>query len=92
MVPAGHLGQQTRQIVAMPLRMAAIVGLLAHRWRVHVWYSWPGGPWIGAGIAASGLRAYAYANDLRLADVARDIGARRLRLHPGPGPYPDSTA
>jgi ANTAR domain len=38
------------------------------------------------------LRAYAYANDLRLADVARDIVARRLRLHPGPGPSPDSNA
>jgi hypothetical protein len=36
------------------------------------------------------LRAYAYANDLRLADVARDIVARRLRLHPGSGPSPDS--
>ena len=38
------------------------------------------------------LRAYAYANDLRLADVAGDIVARRLRLHPGPGPSPDSNA
>jgi hypothetical protein len=28
------------------------------------------------------LRAYAYVNDLRLTDVARDIVARRLRLHP----------
>jgi hypothetical protein len=36
------------------------------------------------------LRAYAYANDLPLADVARDIVARRLRLHPGSGPSPDS--
>jgi hypothetical protein len=31
------------------------------------------------------LRAYAYVNDLRLADVARDIVARRLRLSPDPG-------
>jgi hypothetical protein len=38
------------------------------------------------------LRAYAYAHDLRLTDVARDIVARRLRLHPGPGPSPDSNA
>jgi hypothetical protein len=30
------------------------------------------------------LRAYAYVNDLRLADVARDIVARRLRLPPDP--------
>ncbi len=30
------------------------------------------------------LRAYAYARDLRLTDVARDIVARRLRLHPDP--------
>jgi hypothetical protein len=34
------------------------------------------------------LRAYAYVNDLRLADVARDIVARRLRLDPDPGPVP----
>jgi hypothetical protein len=31
------------------------------------------------------LRAYAYAHDRRLADVAGDIVARRLRLHDGPG-------
>jgi hypothetical protein len=31
------------------------------------------------------LRAYAYADGLRLADVAGDIVARRLRLHPAPG-------
>jgi hypothetical protein len=30
------------------------------------------------------LRAYVYVNDLRLADVARDIVARRLRLFPDP--------
>ena len=30
------------------------------------------------------LRAYAYANDIQLADVARDIVARRLRLFPDP--------
>ena len=30
------------------------------------------------------LRAYAYVNDLQLADVARDIVARRLRLVPDP--------
>jgi hypothetical protein len=30
------------------------------------------------------LRAYAYVNDLRLADVARDIVARRLRLDADP--------
>ena len=38
------------------------------------------------------LRAYAYANDLRLTDVAGDIVARRLRLHPGPRPSPDCNA
>jgi hypothetical protein len=32
------------------------------------------------------LRAYAYVNDLRLTDVARDIVSRRLRLYPDPGP------
>jgi ANTAR domain len=31
------------------------------------------------------LRAYAYTHDRRLADVARDIVARRLRLHDDPG-------
>jgi hypothetical protein len=30
------------------------------------------------------LRAYAYVNDIQLADVARDIVARRLRLAPDP--------
>ena len=42
---------------------------------------------LGVGIteAFTRLRAYAYANDLRLADAARDIVARRLRLHPGTG-------
>ena len=41
---------------------------------------------LGAGIgdAFVRLRAYAYARDLRLTDVARDIVARRLRLHPDP--------
>ena len=46
---------------------------------------------LGVGIteAFTRLRAYAYAKDLRLADVARDIVARRLRLHPGPGLFRD---
>jgi ANTAR domain len=35
------------------------------------------------------LRAYAYSEDRRLADVASDIVARRLRLHPDPEPEPD---
>jgi hypothetical protein len=41
---------------------------------------------LGVGIADAfvRLRAYAYVNDLRLTDVARDIVARRLRLHPDP--------
>jgi ANTAR domain len=34
------------------------------------------------------LRAYAYVNDLQLAEVARDIVARRLRLFPDPGLFP----
>jgi hypothetical protein len=43
---------------------------------------------LGTGIADAfvRLRAYAYANDLRLADVARDIVARRLRMRPDPIP------
>jgi len=41
---------------------------------------------LGVGItdAFARLRAYAYVNDLRLADVARDIVARRLRLRNDP--------
>jgi ANTAR domain len=41
---------------------------------------------LGLGIADAfvRLRAYAYVNDLRLTDVARDIVARRLRLQPDP--------
>lgn len=40
---------------------------------------------LGVGVteAFARLRAYAYAHDRRLADVAADIVARRLRLHPG---------
>ena len=42
---------------------------------------------LGVGIAEAfiRLRAYAYVNDLRLTDVARDIVARRLRLQSDPG-------
>jgi hypothetical protein len=41
---------------------------------------------LGTGIASAfmRLRAYAFVNDLRLNDVARDIVARRLRLSPDP--------
>jgi hypothetical protein len=49
---------------------------------------------LGTGIADAfiRLRAYAFVNDLRLTDVARDIVARRLRLHPDPGPSQDGEA
>src|SRR5579863_10099232 len=49
---------------------------------------------LGTGIAEAfiRLRAYAYGNDLRLGDVARDIVARRLRLYPDSGPSPDGEA
>jgi hypothetical protein len=42
---------------------------------------------LGVGIAEAfaRLRAYAYTSDRRLADVASDIVARRLRLHEAPG-------
>jgi hypothetical protein len=40
---------------------------------------------VPAGDAFARLRAYAYAQDRRLADVAGDIVARRLRLGRGPG-------
>jgi AmiR/NasT family two-component response regulator len=43
---------------------------------------------VTAAEAFSRLRAYAYAQDRRLADVAGDIVARRLRLPPDP--LPDS--
>jgi hypothetical protein len=43
---------------------------------------------LGVGIADAfiRLRAYAYAHDQGLAEVARDIVARRLRLRPDPSP------
>jgi len=46
---------------------------------------------LGVGIAEAfiRLRAYAYAHDRRLADLARDIVARRVRLDPDPDPDPD---
>ena len=46
---------------------------------------------LGVGIAEAfiRLRAYAYAHDRRLSDLARDIVARRLRLRPEPGPRQD---
>jgi hypothetical protein len=49
---------------------------------------------LGTGIAEAfaRLRAYAYANDLRLADVARDIVARHLRLGRDPDPSRDGEA
>ncbi len=40
---------------------------------------------VPAGAAFARLRAYAYSQDRRLADVAGDIVARRLRLHRDPG-------
>jgi GAF domain-containing protein len=39
---------------------------------------------VSAAVALIRLRAYAYAHDRRLRDVAADIVARRLRLHPEP--------
>ena len=49
---------------------------------------------LGVGIeeAFVRLRAYAYADDRRLTEVARDIVARRLRLGPGPGAPGDHVA
>jgi ANTAR domain/GAF domain len=41
---------------------------------------------VSAAVAFARLRAYAYCEDRRLADVASDIVARRLRLHRDPGP------
>jgi len=47
---------------------------------------------LGVGITEAfvRLRAYAYAHDRRLGDLARDIVARRVRLRPEPGLSPDS--
>jgi hypothetical protein len=49
---------------------------------------------LGVGIAEAfiRLRAYAYAHDRRLADLARDIVARRVRLYPDPDPSHDNIA
>lgn len=45
---------------------------------------------VAIGEAFVRLRAYAYAQDRRLSDVARDIVARRLRLSLGPDPRHDA--
>jgi hypothetical protein len=49
---------------------------------------------LGVGITEAfvRLRAYAYAHDRRLADVARAIVARRLQLHRDPGPAREGQA
>jgi hypothetical protein len=49
---------------------------------------------LGVGVAEAfiRLRAYAYAHDRRLSDLARDIVARRLRLLPDPDPCEDGQA
>jgi hypothetical protein len=41
---------------------------------------------VGAEAAFARLRAYAYAHDRRLGDVARDVVERRLRFAPEPPP------
>jgi hypothetical protein len=45
---------------------------------------------ISAEAAFARLRAYAYAHDRRLGEVARDVVERRLRFDPEPLPEPDS--
>jgi hypothetical protein len=70
---AGGLGPQTGQPADLALHRAEIdqaTGMLTEQ--------------LGVGITEAfvRLRAYAYVNDLRLIDVARDIVVRRLRLHP----------
>jgi hypothetical protein len=44
---------------------------------------------VTATVALSRLRAYAYANDRRLRDVAADVVARRLRLDTDPATKTD---
>src|SRR5271157_5478405 len=72
---AGGPGPQTGQPADLALHRAEIdqaTGMITEQ--------------LGVGIAEAfvRLRAYAYVNDLRLTDIARDIVARRLRLHPDP--------
>jgi hypothetical protein len=72
---AGGPGPQTGQPADLALHRAEIdqaTGMLTEQ--------------LGVGIADAfvRLRAHAYVNDLRLTDVARDIVAHRLRLHPDP--------
>ena len=43
---------------------------------------------ISAEAAFARLRAYAYAHDRRLSDVARDVVGRRLRFEPDALPEP----
>jgi hypothetical protein len=44
---------------------------------------------VTAAVALIRLRAYAYAHDRRLRDVAGDVVARRLRFHPDPQEDPN---
>lgn len=46
---------------------------------------------IGLADALARLRAYAYANDRRISDVAADVVARRLAFSPEPGMEVDTT-
>ena len=80
---AGGLGLQTGQPADLAMHRAEIdqaTGMLTEQ--------------LGVGIADAfvRLRAYAYVNDLRLTDVARDIVARRLRLDPDPDPSQEEPA
>jgi hypothetical protein len=47
---------------------------------------------VGIAEAFIRLRAYAYAHDRRLSDLARDIVERRIRLRPDPDPRQDGQA
>jgi hypothetical protein len=77
---AGGLGPQTGQPADLALHRAEIdqaTGMLTEQ--------------LGVGIAEAfiRLRAYAYADDRGLSDLARDIVARRLRLSPDRDPRQD---
>jgi hypothetical protein len=79
----GDLGPQTGQPADLTLHRAEIdqaTGMVTEQ--------------LGVGIADAfvRLRAHAYVNDLRLADVARDIVARRLRLDPDLDPSQEGPA
>ncbi|MGO9221200.1 MAG: ANTAR domain-containing protein [Streptosporangiaceae bacterium] len=71
--PASRPGGQSPDLAVHRVEIDQATGMLTVQLRV------------SAAEAFARLRAYAYARDRRLADVAGDIVARRLRLDRDPG-------